>query len=373
VNELSALACTLGDVFAESAAVNRFAAETQAARQMGAAAPHHNLLSMLAVSGPFPAQPLLLGWWAPLTPEGLALRPLPSAAQFLADAPRVAAAFLTTIEWLRSWLPGYPLRFRLPHVDPLASRVIQLGFPNALLPWALQMRRGGIQFVSDISEQIAQGLEIPPSRLRPVLVELRAALWRSPEWQAFRAAHAALDEESKQRLDELVTEFRRDARAAEETSERLMGVETSRRAALQAAEEKAAADQRLAPYYRAFRSIDRTIEGIGAAISQFAMKEGLPSIRPYRCVWVEDEERQVRFAVANTPFLPRINSLAYLENSTPWLRRLVRVEGTTVNFDRHLGEQVLATAVTIEHGSSAGHDVSLAETESILSKILRNP
>jgi hypothetical protein len=278
MDELFSAAARIGELWSTSPVAQTFFAERRAALMHDEGQPHkpyQHVLQMFLMSGSFSTQPLLTGWWLSAMAQRQALAQMPEAHDFLDSASRTASAFLLVIEWLRSWLPGYPFAFRLPHLDPNASRVTRRGFPNQLLPWPLELRRASLNSVPEIDDQVAPAIEIDRALLVGPLLELRRQLWASSAWQEFAAAHAALGDDSRLRLEALVDQFRSDCRAFDQSaSERLMIDDAARRAAVERCEQAAVSDAPLARYYKAFRRIDRIIESIGALITQFALGEG---------------------------------------------------------------------------------------------------
>lgn len=313
---------------------------------------------MFLTSGSFNSQPLLTGWWLSGMPQRQALAWIPDAQAFLGSAGRTASAFLLLIEWLRSWLPGYPFAFRLPHLDPLASRVTRRGFPSQLLPWPLELRRASLNSVPEIDDQLAQALEIEDVLLVSPLLALRRQLWASSAWREFAAAHAALDDDDRMRLTALIDQFRAECRAFEQTaSERLMLDDAARRAAVERCEQAALSHAPLARYYMAFRQVDRLIESVGALITQFALGEGLETVQPTQVTWRRGDDPEVRFALVNERAWFRMNQLVHVASPIAALQCLARIEGATTSFTNGLGVWTRHTAAIAAIGADATPDV----------------
>jgi len=361
VDELFSAAARLGELWSTSPVVQTFVAERTAALthdQGQPHKPHQHVLQMFLTSGSFSTQPLLTGWWLSGMPQRQALAQMPEAHDFLDSASRTASAFLLLIEWLRSWLPGYPFAFRLPHLDPHASRVTRRGFPNQLLPWPLELRRASLNSVPEIDDQLAPVVEINRALLGRPLLELRRQLWASSAWRDFAAAHAALDDDERLRLKALVDQFRGDCRAFEQSaSVRLMLDDAARRAAVERCERAALSDAPLARYYNAFRAIDRLIESVGALITQFALGEGLDTVQPTQVTWRRGDNSEVRFNLVNEGAWFRINQLVHIASPIAALQCLARIEGATTNFDDRLGEWTRHVAAIAAIGPDATPDV----------------
>jgi hypothetical protein len=340
--------------------IRRFAQTVADSQKFNSPAPLQ-ALSMALGSGSFRAQPLLVGWWLPGTPFAVGLPQSPEITTFMQDAERVSLAFLFAIEWLRSWLPGYPVGFRLPHLDPHASRVARRGFPNSLLPWALEIRRMGFATKVEIHEELGALIELEQAELRLMLFELRRCLWESDEWAAFGDAKSALTPTDDAILKALVTRFRDDARRADENGGgRLMSFDAALRAALLRCEQAAADEPRVGAYYRAFRRIDRTVEGIGSLISRYAVGRPIETLTPARAIWLNDESGEVRLTVANLPYFPELNDVIHIASDLPALQRLARVEGMHVEMNHRSGEQMDLIVTSIESGEEATPQVDPA-------------
>lgn len=360
MRELSSAAARTGQLFSSSPVVQRFAQTVTESRTFEAPPPLLPL-GMALGSGSFRDQPLLVGWWLPGTAFAVGLPSSPTITAFLQDAERVSLAFLYTIEWLRSWLPGYPFGFRLPHLDPHASRVARRGFPNSLLPWPLEMRHLGFGAKPEIHEEVAALIELDRVELRFALLELRRVLWRSNEWLAFADAKHELSADDDAILQALLAGFRDHARHLEATgSGRLMSFDAALRAGVARCEKAALDAPRVDTYYRAFRGIDRTLEGIGSLISRYAVGQTVQSVTPARALWINNETNEVRLAVANVPFFPEINEIIHIASEIPALQRLARVEGLTVEMAHRTGEQMKLIVTSIERGEQATPEIAPA-------------
>jgi hypothetical protein len=358
VRELSSAAVRTGQLFNSSRIVQEFTQTVAASLTMGAPGPLQPL-SMALGSGSFRNQPLLVGWWLPGTPFAAHLPPSPEITAFMEASERVSYAFLFTIEWLRSGLPRYPFGFRLPHLDPHASRVTRRGFPNSLLPWALEMRREGFAARAEVYEAIAALIELDPTEFRFTLLELRRALWASHEWGMFLESERALTADDEVTLELLLNQFRAEARHANDTAgERLMNFDYALRQAVSRSEQAAGDKPNVDAFYRAFRDIDRTIEGVGSLISQYAVGKQVQTVEPARAVWISDEAQEVRIGVANMSYSPDINEIIHVASQIPALQRLARIEGIHMEMNQRTGEQINLTMVPIERGEGATPDLA---------------
>jgi len=357
VNELLSAAAYVGEIWSDSPVIRRFADESRAALthdEQKPPAPYHQILQMFLTSGSFNSQPLLTGWWLSVLPQREQLSRMSDASAFLDCADRSASALLLTIEWLRSWLPGYPVSFRLPHLDPHASRVTRRGFPNQRLPWPMEMRRASLQFVPEVDDQLGLVLELDPVLLIAPLHRLRSALWASAEWRAFAMAHGELNDDDRSKLDALVDQFRADCLASEDSATaRLMTDDAARRAALERCEHSVLTEERLSRYYLAFRAVDQLLEAIGSLITQFAVGEGITALQPAQASWKRKGDRDVKLTLINHAPWIRVNQILYVESPLDALQCLARVEGVTVSINRRLGELSRVTAGIVSMGPDA--------------------
>lgn len=351
MRELSSAAARTGQLFNSAPIVQQFAQMITDSMTFDGPAPLQPL-SMALSSGSFRDQRLLIGWWLPGTAFTANLPPSPEISAFFQAAERVSYAFLITIEWLRSGLPRYPFAFRLPHLDPHASRVAHRGFPNQRLPWSLEMRREPRK--TEIYEDVAALIEQNPTELRFALLELRRALRTSEEWAAFVEAEGALTAEDDAILERHVNDFRTEARRLNESpSGRLMSFDHALRAAVSRCEQAACDTPHVDAYYRAFRGIDRALEDIGALISQYALGNHVQTVAPARAVWINNEVREVRIAAANIALFPELNAIVHIANDIPTLQRLARVERLNVEGNHRTGEQMNLILTSIESGEEA--------------------
>ena len=354
-------AARLGELWSTSPVVQTFVAERTAALTHDEGEPHkpyQQVLQMFLTSGSFSTQPLLTGWWLSGMAQRQALAQMHDAHNFLDSADGRASAFLLLIEWLRSWLPGYPFAIRLPHLDPHASRVTRRGFPNQLLPWPLELRRASLNWVRKSMTSSLRSSKSTGRYSNARLLGFRRQLWVSWAWREFAAAHAALDDDANLRLKALVDQFRGDCRAFEQSAtERLMINDAARRAAVASLRASRALDAPLGRYYHAFRAIDRLIEAVGALITQFALGEGLDTVRPTQVTWRRGEDAEIRFTLVNEGAWFRMNQLVHIASPIAALQCLARIEGATTNFDNRLGEWTRHIATVTAIGPGATPDV----------------
>src|SRR5205823_4800405 len=142
--------------------------------------------------GQLQAQPLLLSLNLAHIPGTEAFGEDPAGEEFRNDITATTRAAMGIVEWLRSRIPRYPVRFKLPYTDPLSSRVADHGFPDAQWPWLLDLRRAGFQGFPTVAPQVANDLGVDESAVRDALESVRSALAESPAWRRYVAAEAAL-------------------------------------------------------------------------------------------------------------------------------------------------------------------------------------
>ena len=102
-------------------------------------------------------QPLLHAQFLPASRGFAQMLAIEGAREWLAAGKTVAGHFVTTVEWLRARLPGYPLLAapQLVRNSPWTSGELPLR-----IPWLPQWRRAGHQFRS-APPGVADGLQLP--------------------------------------------------------------------------------------------------------------------------------------------------------------------------------------------------------------------
>ena len=250
----------LADALRPSAVLARFAGTLRGEPQQPGSDLPQRLRELLAGFGQLEAQPFLLSLRLGDIPGSEALATDSAGAQFRDDSIAVTAAVLGIVEWLRSRMPRYPIRFKLPHTDPHSPRVADRGFPHAGWPWLLDARRAGFQAGPTVAPQIRRDLGVDERPVHEALRALSGALHASPVWTRYVDAAAALGDPDELALTELLDLYRAETRPevmdAVEPS-RIMRRMQHRIAALRLAEDAARArGGAVAEYYAAFRSLD---------------------------------------------------------------------------------------------------------------------
>jgi len=142
------------------------------------------------------AQRLLLAHLLPVSPEYSNFTRQPGAAEFLERGKRLAQAFLWTVEWWRSRLPGYPIMPapQLVRNGPLSTR--ELTFR---VPWPEDLRRQGLQRMP-APPTVADLLGTWPQPLDEAARAVGAALARCPQALVLEQAHATLTDADRAAL-----------------------------------------------------------------------------------------------------------------------------------------------------------------------------
>lgn len=91
-------------------------------RTLPALSAHESPFAFARVSARACKQPFLLSLRLGNIPGSEALLDDPAGEQFRSDGIAVAAAAIGIVEWLRSRLPRYPIRFKLPYTSVAAGR-----------------------------------------------------------------------------------------------------------------------------------------------------------------------------------------------------------------------------------------------------------
>jgi hypothetical protein len=329
----------LADVLRESGVAARFGGNLRGESQRADSQLPQRLRELFAGYGHLEAQPFLLSLRLGNIPGSEALLEDPAGEQFRSDGIAITAAAIGIIEWLRSRLPRYPIRFKLPYTDPLSSRVVDQGFPDAHWPWLLEARRAGFQALPTVAPQVARDLEIDDAPLRDALGDLRSALEASAPWARYVAAEAALSAADEAVLGELVAGYRAQTRAevidAIEPA-RVMRRMQHRHAALCISEEAARAHGgAVAEYYAAFRGLDKALGDMTALLAQLLFYEPPRAIAVQRAAWRRDaEDKRLELTIATEGVSLRLNEVVELRVELASLSGLVVVEGFNLSFQR---------------------------------------
>ncbi len=329
----------LTDVLRGSGVAARFGGNLRGEPQQNASQLPQQLRELFAGYGQLEAQPFLLSLRLGNIPGSEALAADVAGDQFRRDSVAVTRAVIGIVEWLRSRMPRYPIRFKLPYTDPLSSRVVDRGFPDADWPWLLDARQAGYQAMSTVAPQVARHLEVAETPVQEALSELRSALHSSPTWMRYVAAEAALGAEDEEALEELLDLYRGEThRVVIDAIEpdRVMRRMQHRHAAMQLTERAARTrGAAVAGYYAAFRALDRTVGYVTALLGQLLLYGPPRSIAVRHGAWRREfEGRRLEVAVATTGPWPRLNEIVELRVDLAPLAGLVIVEGFTFSLHR---------------------------------------
>jgi hypothetical protein len=247
------------------------------------------------------AQRLLLPHLLPVSPGYDSFTREPGAAEFLERGKRLAQAFLWTVEWWRSRLPGYPIMPvpQLVRNGPLSTR--ELTFR---VPWPEDLRRQGLQrtpappFVADL-------LGDRPQPLDEGARAVGTALTRSPQALALEQAHATLTDNDRATLASAREHARTalrpqqvDAAAGVLALDRLAYLEAVIADALERLQNNAH------QYSDAFDAVDRLIEQAAALFSQAVVNGPAPEVGPVlRCERMHGGDRWTEVVVQELPGL----------------------------------------------------------------------
>jgi hypothetical protein len=211
------------------------------------------------------AQPLLLAHLLQATPDYQRFKQQPGAEEFLQRGGRLGQAFLETVEWWRSRLPGYP-NMPVPQLvrgGPLSSDEVTFR-----VPWPRGLRGQRLQFTP--APPTAAGLlGMPAPAADAAARAIGTALVGSPQVQALQQAQEALTDEDRAAL----TSARDRARAAlsppeldAKAGELLLNRLAYREAVDADAVESLYGNARR--YSQAFAAVDRLLEQAAALLSQ---------------------------------------------------------------------------------------------------------
>ena len=308
---------SLADLLATSGSFDRFGRVLRGDPiQPGSQLPIR-LRETFAAFGLLEAQPFLLALRLGKVPDMAGLSADPEAKQFQDDATAVTGVALITIEWLRSRMPRYPVRFKLPYTDPYSSRVAEDGFPDCRWPWTLDLRKTGLQSQTTVAPPTAHALDLDPEDVDARLQELRAAVDASDQWNAFREAESRLEEEHERTLDDLLASYRDMTRPSTiDVVEPGIYVRRMqhRHAALRAVEDAAAAHEGVvADYYRAFRLLDRLFDDIVIALTQFSLYGEPQLVDAEHGGWRRNADDYLEAVVDSGDVFVRINCLLTLD------------------------------------------------------------
>lgn len=329
----------LADVLRPSPIVGRFGGNLRGTPQRPGSELPRLLQEICAGYGQLNAQPLLLSLNLAHIPGAEALASDPAGAEFRDDSVTITRAALGVIEWLRSRLPRYPIRFKLPYTDPLSPRVVDHGFPDAHWPWLLDLRLSGFQRLPTVAPQVAGDLQVDEEAVRESLAELSAALSASTVWTRYIAAEAALTDADEEALDRLVLAYRGETRAEVidiVEPNRVMRRMQHRYAAIRLAEDGALAHGgAVAEHYAAFSALDKTFGDIVTLLSQLLLYGPPRAVAAYHAAWRRDDDGRLDVSFKTHGIMQRLNEVVSLEVDLRPLSGLVVVEGYSLSLHRH--------------------------------------
>jgi hypothetical protein len=291
------------------------------------------LAMILAGVGEFEAQPLLLAHLLQVTPDYQRFSQQPSADEFLQRGSRLGQAFLETVEWWRSRLPGYP-NLTVPQLvrgGPLSSDEVTFR-----VPWPRGLREQGLQFMP--APPSAAGLLGAPAQAADEAARaIGSALVGCSEVRALQQAQEDLTNDDRAALTSARGRARTaldpaelDARAGELLLDRL----AYREAVVADAVESLDGNAR--GYSEAFAAVDRLLEQAAALLSQAVVYGPVrrlgPVLRAERMRggngWTE--------IIVPEPWPPvRLAEIALF--NSPALANAMLVEGMTIQLGRTSG------------------------------------
>jgi hypothetical protein len=223
------------------------------------------------------AQRLLLAHLLQVSPGFERFMGEPGAAQFLRQGARLAKAFLWTVEWWRSRLPGY-LTMPAPQLVP--DGPLSTGELTLRVPWRPDLRRQGLQ-LTPAPPVIADLLGVAPQPLDQAIRAVGAVLADCPQVQALAQADTSLTDADGAALaaarDQTRSALRPeqiDAAAGELALDRLAYREAVVAEALDSLRDGARR------YGDAFTAADRLVEQAAALFSQAVVNGPAPKLGP---------------------------------------------------------------------------------------------
>lgn len=294
-----------------------------------------SIADLLAAYGMLRAQPLLLGIRLIHLPEfGELHAQREDMRDWLSIAERFAHALLTTIEFLRSRLPGYP-QLLVPDTQPTAPRVRNDGFWDMRFPWTLDARRAAPQLRGAPSLGAALQLRDGSTRSEAALQDLLEVLQQSSPWRRFEVAASAIDAEDREAAKDLKREYR--AATTDDRLDAVAGETGMRRTQMlwsELGKVKAGAGERLADYFVAFDELDEALQAVTALISHRVAKGDLPSLDPIDIDWGPPAAlRHVRFRGQSNEFFHSLE-LAKIDVEAEALAGVVLLRNLTLLLDQ---------------------------------------
>ena len=275
------------------------------------------------------AQRLLLAYLLQASPGYERFVKEPGAAQFLQQGARLAGAFLWTVEWWRSRLPGYPTipAPQLVRGGPLSAEELTLR-----VPWRQDLRRHGLQ-LTPAPPAIANLLGVPPQPLDEASRVVGAAFATCSQVQALEQAQASLTDADRAAL----TAARDQARIAlrpEQIDAAADDLALDRLAYREAVVAEALDNLRdgARRYGDAFTLADRLVEQAAALFSQAVVNGPAPKLGPVlRAERLRGGHGWTRVVIPE-PFGLFVQLGDVVLFDTPGLTDAMHIEGVTEKF-----------------------------------------
>jgi hypothetical protein len=291
------------------------------------------LTLILAGFGNLEAQPLLLAHLLQATPDYQRFSQQPDADKFLKGGKRLGQAFLETVEWWRSRLPGYP---NLPVPQLVRGGPLSLDEVTFRVPWPRGLRGQRLQF-TPAPPSAAGLLGMPAPAADEAARAIGSALVGCSQVRALQQAQEDLTNDDRAALTSARDRARAalsppelDARAGELLLNRLAYREVV------AADAVESLDGNARRYSQAFNAVDRLLEQAAALLSQAVVYGPVrrlgPVLRAERLHggsgWTE--------IIVPEPWPPLRLAEVALFNS-PALANAMLVEGMTIQLGRISG------------------------------------
>jgi hypothetical protein len=291
------------------------------------------LAMIVAGFGNLEAQPLLLAHLLRATPDYQRFSQQPGADEFLQRGSRLGQAFLETVEWWRSRLPGYP-NLPVPQLvrgGPLSSDEITFR-----VPWPRGLRGQGLQF-TPAPPSAAGLLGVPAPAADEAARASGSALVGCSQVRALQQAQEDLTSDdraalvgARDRARAALNPSELDARAGELLLNRLAYREAV------AADAVESLDGNAHRYSQAFAAVDRLLEQAAALLSQAVVYGPVRRLGPVlRAERLHGGDGWTEIIVPE-PWPPLRLAEIVLFNS-PALANAMLVEGMTIQLGRTSG------------------------------------
>lgn len=294
------------------------------------------LQGMRAGAGSLFSRPLLLGsvvpnlidqpLMAPMMAMGGPAVPEGVLAEWLANANAVEVAFRTTIGWVRSRLPGYPI-LRVPQLAE--DTHLTTPYYSANIVWPEGERALGYQFLS-APPQVPELLKVSGAgsiALCEAAEELVRAFKLTEEWRTFADAQSALVGDDRAALQAGKKDLR--VRLADDVDVPNLILERDRYLRQQAREVVAVLPDVARHYCEAFDRVNQLIEfAAGDVFGQLVAYGDPKTVSSQR---IDLPEPGVVYIVVDSPFGHYPGGLIHLDE--PLIADALCVEGAVGRFD----------------------------------------